>query len=302
MFDMGFLPSVRKIIATLPEKHQTLMFSATLPEEMEGLAAEFLKRALRVEIDASRPVETISHIVYPVTQADKNAVLSEILKDTATGQALIFVRTKYRAKKLAAHLSDGGLLAASLHGNLSQAQRDKAMQKFRSGNVRIMVATDIVARGIDISGISHVINFDMPDTSEAYTHRIGRTGRMMHRGAALTLATPEDRAMLKTIERLVGGKIERKVVVLPSNTVVAALDEGGEVRRARPAASQRTHDEHSRERPRDQHKTSPQPSGISVAASAVLPARHGTARGHGSSRKAMRHTRAGQSKAYISIP
>jgi len=243
------------------------MFSATLPAEIRSLAREFQKEPARVEISNSHPVETVNHIVYPVLQVDKYALLSEILQNTATGQALIFVRTKHRAQRLAVHLSEEGHLAASLHGNLSQAQRDKTMQKFRSGNVRIMVATDIAARGIDISGISHVINFDMPDSPEAYTHRIGRTGRMMHSGTALTLATPEDRSMLKTIERLVGGQIERKVVPLLSSTTVPLLDEGKKVIRA----------------PLPKHN-----------------ATHKSA--YSRSRNAVRHTPDRQPKEYISIP
>jgi len=267
MFDMGFLPSIKRIIGSLPAHHQTLMFSATLPAEIRSLAREFQKEPVRVEISNSHPVETVNHIVYPVQQADKYALLSEILQNTATGQALIFVRTKYRAQRLAVHLSEGGHLAASLHGNLSQAQRDKTMQKFRSGNVRIMVATDIAARGIDISGISHVINFDMPDSPEAYTHRIGRTGRMMHSGTALTLATPEDRSMLRIIERLVGGQIERKVVPLLSTTMVPPLDDGGKVIRA------------------------PLPKHNAAHRSASRSSRH-----------AVRHTPGRQPKEYISIP
>lgn len=224
MFDMGFLPSIRQIIEALPTGHQTLMFSATLPSEIRSLAREFQKDPVRIEIGNSRPVETVNHIVYPVMQADKYAVLASILQENATGQALIFTKTKHRAQKLATQLLDAGHSAAALHGNLSQGQRDKAMLKFRTGKARIMVATDIAARGIDISGISHVINFDMPDTAEAYTHRIGRTGRMMHSGIALTLATPDDRSMLKIIERLVGSQMERRIVSLADSEVQNALD------------------------------------------------------------------------------
>jgi ATP-dependent RNA helicase RhlE len=224
MFDMGFLPSIRQIIEALPTGHQTLMFSATLPSEIRSLAREFQKDPVRIEIGNSRPVETVNHIVYPVMQADKYAVLASILQENATGQALIFTKTKHRAQKLATQLLDAGHSAAALHGNLSQGQRDKAMLKFRTGKARIMVATDIAARGIDISGISHVINFDMPDTAEAYTHRIGRTGRMMHSGIALTLATPDDRSMLKIIERLVGSPMERRIVSLADSEVQNALD------------------------------------------------------------------------------
>jgi ATP-dependent RNA helicase RhlE len=274
MFDMGFLPSVRQIIASLPAKHQTLMFSATLPAEIRSLTLEFQNEPARVEIGNSQPVETVNHIVYPVAQANKYAVLSEILKNTATGQALIFVRTKHRAQKLAIQLSEEGHPATSLHGNLSQAQRDKAMQKFRSGKARIMVATDIAARGIDISGISHVINFDMPDTVEAYTHRIGRTGRMMHRGTALTLATPEDRSLLNHIERAVGGRIEKKLVTLHGNEVVSSLDDRRGVPPAPRADSHGARGEYSGAHGEGPRKSSPRSFATPAAARVASPARH----------------------------
>jgi ATP-dependent RNA helicase RhlE len=303
MFDMGFLPSIRKIIGSLPAHHQTLMFSATLPMEIRSLAREFQKEPVRIEISNSQPVETVNHIVYPVMQADKYAVLSVILKESATGQALIFARTKHRAQKLATQLSEGGHLAASLHGNLSQAQRDKAMQKFRSGKVRIMVATDIAARGIDISGISHVINFDMPDTSEAYTHRIGRTGRMMHSGIALTLATPEDRSMLKTIERLVGRPIERKIVSLGDKEILNSMDDRTDTTQKPAAASNGTRKERSRAHNGVHENTSRRPPATPAASVAQRARPHSARRSaYGSSRNSMRHTSGRHPKEYASIP
>ena len=170
MFDMGFLPSIRKIAAALPPKRQTMLFSATMPSEIRALAREFQRDPVRVEISITKPLETVSHFVYPVAQGDKYEMLRLLLPQTEGGQALIFTRTKHRAKKLALQLSNGGHNATSLQGNLSQGQREKAMESFRSGRVKVMVATDIAARGIDISLISHVINFDIPDTAEAYTH------------------------------------------------------------------------------------------------------------------------------------
>jgi len=211
MFDMGFLPSIKKIIAALPRLHQTLLFSATLPSEIRTLAKQFQRDPVRVEIGDSKPVETVSHFISPVSQADKYEALRSVLTGVAQGegQALIFTRTKHRAKKLALQLTNAGYGATSLQGNLSQGQRDKAMSSFRSGRTKIMVATDIAARGIDITQISHVINFDIPDTPEAYTHRIGRTGRMLRKGIALTFVTPEDKQVLKAIERFIGAPIER---------------------------------------------------------------------------------------------
>lgn len=223
MLDMGFIPSIRRIIGSIPSPHQTMLFSATLPPEIRRLVREFQNNPLHIEIGSSKPVETVSHVVYPVMQADKYAVLSSILSEHEEGKMLIFARTKHRAQKLAAQLSESGFSAAALHGNLTQSQRDKAMLRFRSGKVKYMVATDIAARGIDISGISHVVNFDMPDTPEAYTHRIGRTGRMMQTGMALTLATPDDHSMLKVVERLIGTPIERRVVSLSGTQPVVSM-------------------------------------------------------------------------------
>ncbi len=210
MFDMGFLPSIRKIVAALPKTRQTLLFSATMPEEIRALAGDMLVRPVTVEIGITRPLETISHEVYPVDPTRKVEMLLALLKESGSGQVLVFTRTKHRAKKLAQQLSNAGLAAASLQGNLSQTARQAAMSGFRSGRVRVLVATDIAARGIDVSQITHVINYDLPDTSEAYTHRTGRTGRMENLGTALSLVTSDDQAMVRTIERLLGRGLERR--------------------------------------------------------------------------------------------
>lgn len=210
MFDMGFLPAIRRISKILPKKLQTLLFSATMPSEIRSLADEFLFNPAIIELGASRPVETVSHTIYPVDQDRKTDLLLSILKTPGNGQVLVFTRTKHRAKRLAEKISKSGLSATSLQGNLSQGQRQDAMDRFRSGRVRIMVATDIAARGIDVSKVSHVINFDMPDTAEAYTHRIGRTGRMENLGKALSFVTQDDLSMVRTIERLIGKPIERQ--------------------------------------------------------------------------------------------
>jgi ATP-dependent RNA helicase RhlE len=209
MFDMGFLPDVRRVFAALPAERQTLLFSATMPAEIRGLTAEILRRPVTIEIGDSRPVETVSHAVYPAVPDGKSEMLVELLSQ-AEGQVLVFTRTKRRTEKLARQLSKAGLSATSLQGDLSQGQRQAAMDGFRSGRVKIMVATDIAARGIDVLGISHVINYDMPDTAEAYTHRIGRTGRMTRTGQALSLVTQDDLPMLRTIERLLDQPLERR--------------------------------------------------------------------------------------------
>jgi ATP-dependent RNA helicase RhlE len=206
---MGFLPAIRRILTALPKNRQTLLFSATMPAEIRSLAMEMLKNPVTVEIGASRPVESVEQAVYPVEQEGKYEMLLSLLTQAGNGQVLVFTRTKHRAKKLALQLNRAGLSVTSLQGNLSQNQRQVAMDGFRSGRVKVMVATDIAARGIDVSMISHVINYDVPDTAEAYTHRIGRTGRMSRLGTAFTLATQDDLPMIRSIERLIGRPLKR---------------------------------------------------------------------------------------------
>jgi ATP-dependent RNA helicase RhlE len=210
MFDMGFLPAIRRILAALPAKHQAMLFSATMPPEIRKLALETLHDPATVEINASRPVDTVQHAIYAVEQNQKVEMLLQLLPQASGEKVLVFTRTKHRAKRLSIQLSKAGHAATSLQGNLSQSARQSAMEGFRSGRVKVMVATDIAARGIDVSHVSHVINFDMPDTAEAYTHRIGRTGRMYNVGTALTLVTPDDLPMLRTIEKTIGMRIERR--------------------------------------------------------------------------------------------
>jgi ATP-dependent RNA helicase RhlE len=209
MFDMGFLPSIRRILAALPKQRQTLLFSATMPPEIRSLAMDILKKPVTVEIGSSRPVESIRQAVYPVEQEEKYPILLALLSKAGSGQILVFTRTKHRAKKLALQLAKAGHSATSLQGNLSQNQRQIAMDGFRSGRVKVMVATDIAARGIDVTQISHVINYDVPDTADAYTHRIGRTGRMSRLGFAFTLATQDDLPIIRSIERLISRPLER---------------------------------------------------------------------------------------------
>ena len=209
MFDMGFLPTIRKILVNLPSRRQTLLFSATMPTQIRKLATNLLQRPVAVEIGARKPVETVRQAVYPIEREEKFTTLLELITQANGGQVLVFTRTKYRAKKLALRLSKSGYAARSFQGNLSQNQRQAVMNGFRDGHVRVMVATDIAARGIDVSKISHVINFDMPDTAEAYTHRVGRTGRMTRLGTAFSLVTEEDLPILRTIEHLLGHSLER---------------------------------------------------------------------------------------------
>ena len=221
MFDMGFLPDIRRILAALPPRRQTMLFSATMPTELRSLVDEFLRHPVKVEVDVSHPVESISHAQYPVEQGYKSELLQALLRQAssqknshAEGQVLVFTRTKHRARKVAHQLNKAGFSAASLQGDLTQGQRQQAMDGFRSGRIKILVATDIAARGIDVTQISHVINYDMPDTADAYTHRIGRTGRMARRGAAVSLVTHEDLPMVKRIERNLGRPLEHRQLEL----------------------------------------------------------------------------------------
>lgn len=212
MFDMGFLPDIRKILRHLPEKRQTLLFSATMPREIRHLAHDVLVDPVTIQVGSTAPVETVSHALYPVSQHLKTPLLLELLRRTDTGSVLIFTRTKHRAKRLGEQLGKSGYRAASLQGNLSQARRQAAMSGFRNGTYQILVATDIAARGIDVSQVSHVINYDIPGTPDAYTHRIGRTGRAERSGDAFTLVTSEDRDMVREIEKVLGSPIERRTL------------------------------------------------------------------------------------------
>jgi ATP-dependent RNA helicase RhlE len=212
MFDMGFLPDVRRIIKQLPLKRQTLMFSATMPDDIRKLTDEVLRDPVTLKVGHSAPPNTVSHALYPVEQHLKTGLLMELLKQTDTESILIFTRTKHRAKRIGQQLERAGYRAASLQGNLSQNKRQDALDGFRNGSYQILVATDIAARGIDVLSISHVINYDMPDTTDAYTHRIGRTGRAAKTGDAFTFVCREDEPLVKGIERVLGEKIERRIL------------------------------------------------------------------------------------------
>jgi ATP-dependent RNA helicase RhlE len=208
MFDMGFLPDIRTILKHLPAGRQTLLFSATMPAEINTLARDILHTPIRVQIGHTAPAETVSHTFYPVEMTSKNALLQNILDTTETGLVLVFTRTKQRSKRVAQHLEASGYNAAALHGNLSQNNRQKAIQGFRDGRFKILVATDIAARGIDVCGVSHVINYDIPATADAYTHRIGRTGRACATGDAITFVSGEDRGLVSQIARVLGSKLK----------------------------------------------------------------------------------------------
>ena len=210
MCDMGFLPDIRRILKRLPARRQTLFFGATMPEDIRKLADNILKDPVTVQIGKIAPVKTVSHAFYPVPDSLKKNLLLAMLEQTPTGRVLIFTRTKYRARNLARDMEKRGYRAAALQGNMSQNQRQKAINGFRDGKYDILAATDVAARGIDVSEISHVINFDIPDTVDAYIHRIGRTGRAHRSGEAFTFAGPADEQMTRDIEKLLGTRIERR--------------------------------------------------------------------------------------------
>ena len=212
MFDMGFLPDVRRIIKAVPTQRQTMLFSATFPPEVELLASQSLTNPQRIAMGISRPAHTVTHALYPVPSHLKSALLLKLLRQIDTDSVLIFTRTKHRADKVARQIAHAGFRVTSLHSNRTQGQRENALRGFKTGHFRIMVATDIAARGLDIESISHVINYDMPDTADAYIHRIGRTGRAQRTGDAFTLVTPEDYDMIRTLERIMGGPIKRETL------------------------------------------------------------------------------------------
>ena len=212
MFDMGFLPDVKRIIKAVPVQRQTMLFSATFPSEVEQLAVQSMTDPQRISMGLSRPAHTVTHALYPVPAHLKSALLLKLLKQTATESVLVFTRTKHRAEKLARQIAHAGHRVTSLHSNRTQGQREQALSGFKSGHFRVMVATDIAARGLDVESISHVVNFDMPDTADAYIHRIGRTGRAQRTGDAFTLVTPEDNDLIRTLERIMGKPLERKTL------------------------------------------------------------------------------------------
>jgi len=212
MFDMGFLPDVRRIVKAVPVQRQTMMFSATFPSDVELLAQQALKQPQKIAMGISRPAYTVTHALYPVPPHLKSQLLIELLKRTDTDSVLIFTRTKYRAQKVSQQILRAGFNVTSLHGDRTQGQRQSALKGFKDGTHSIMVATDIAARGLDVESISHVINYDMPDTADAYIHRIGRTGRAQRTGDAFTLVTADDNDMIRSLERIMGGEIKRETL------------------------------------------------------------------------------------------
>ena len=209
MLDMGFWPDVQRIMAALPPKRQTLLFSATLPGEVLKLTQEFLQDPKYVQVGRrGGPAATITHAIQEVAGADKTKWLADWLRKEAIGPVLVFCRTKIGADRLATRLSGMGIRTAALHADRTQQQRMAAVEGFRTGTYPVLVATDVAARGLDIEGIAHVVNFEVPDTPEAYVHRVGRTGRAESTGSALTLVAPEELRALKALEKAVGVRLQ----------------------------------------------------------------------------------------------
>ena len=234
MFDMGFLPDIKRILKFIPGKRQTMLFSATFPGEIEELASKILHDPKRISIGLARPAYTVEHTIFPVQQHLKRKLLIKLLSQTETKSVLIFTRTKHRARKLAQQIDKTGLHVTSLHGDRTQNQRTAALKGFKQGRYNIMVATDIAARGLDIENISHVINFDMPDTADAYIHRIGRTGRAKRSGEAFTLVTPDDNKLVRKIEQIMDQKIQREL--LPDFDYQAARPNNGQKSKENPTS------------------------------------------------------------------
>jgi ATP-dependent RNA helicase RhlE len=210
MLDMGFAPQLNRIVAEIPRFRQTLLFSATMPPEVEALARKYLRKPMVVQVGRrSSAASTVTHAVYPVPRDKKTDLLAELLIQKGMDSVLIFSRTKHGADKVVRHLSSKGISATAMHADKSQGERMKALEDFKSGKVRVLVATDIAQRGLDVSGISHVINYDVPQQAEDYVHRIGRTGRAASTGDAFTFMAPDEIAMVRSIERVIGEPIPR---------------------------------------------------------------------------------------------
>ncbi len=231
MLDIGFLPDIRRIMRQVPKERQTFLFSATL-QPIIALAREVTRDAVRVEVEKTATPDTISHALYPVPEHMKFQLLKQLLEDDKMDSVLIFTRTKHRADRIVRDLQRAKVPAAVIHGNRSQSQRVAALDAFKSGHMRVLVATDIAARGIDVEGISHVVNYDVPMQAEDYVHRIGRTGRAQAIGEAFTLVTPADERMVNRIEFVLKQKLERrKVEGIDYRTPAAKIPDADAIRR-----------------------------------------------------------------------
>ncbi len=237
MLDMGFIHDVKKVIAKLPQKRQTLFFSATMPTEVEKLAQSLLSDPVTVKVHpVSSTVDRIDQSLYMVDKANKKHLLAKLLKQKDVENALVFSRTKHGADRIVRELSHAGIEARSIHGNKSQSARQQALSDFKTGRVKVLVATDIAARGIDIAGLSHVFNYDLPNEPESYVHRIGRTGRAGLDGTAVSFCCIDEMKELKQIEKLIGKTIPRRESEWPMQVMTQTVQEPRPPRPAREAA------------------------------------------------------------------
>ena len=261
MLDMGFLPDIRRILQHVAGRRQTMLLSATMPAPIAELAREILRNPVSINIERpSAPAAGVSHAAYPVAAELKSRLLLELLKSPEIRSVLAFTRTKHRANRLAEFLIKNGVVADRIHGNRSQSQRTQALAAFKAGRIRVLVATDIAARGIDITGLSHVVNFDVPSVSEDYIHRVGRTARAEALGDALTLVSPAEEADLRAIERAVGSRIERRT--LPGFDYAGKPAERLEVPLADRIAAMRAQRSKERERSRARASRDVRPSAV----------------------------------------
>jgi ATP-dependent RNA helicase RhlE len=267
MLDMGFLPSIRQIVRALPQKRQTLLFSATLSREIEGLTHEFQRAPKTIQIGRrANPAETVTQFVYEVPKHLKPALLAHLLRDPKLNMVLVFSRMKHGADRIARKLEMSGIKTATLHSNRSQNQRLKALKDFKSGAVRVLVATDIAARGIDVDGISHVVNYDFPMHPEDYVHRIGRTGRAHAVGDAISFVTAEDRDELRALERFIGrGIVRKRAEEFDYNAADTGSTSGESERRFQPARGRGQAPTRGQSSPRQRINTltHPRPNGAS---------------------------------------
>jgi ATP-dependent RNA helicase RhlE len=256
MLDMGFLPNIRQIVRQLPKERQTLMFSATLSKEIESLTHEFQRAPKLIQIGRrANPAETVTQLVYEVPKHLKPALLLHLLQDPQMNMVLVFSRMKHAADRIARNLEQKGIKTATLHSNRSQNQRLNALKDFKSGAVRVLVATDIAARGIDVDGISHVVNYDFPMHSEDYVHRIGRTGRAHAVGDAISFVTPEDYGELRALERFIGRGIVRKKAEGFNYSVAAPAFNAADEERRHPRGQSRNHPQRSGQPSHSSHQS-----------------------------------------------
>ena len=243
MLDLGFMPAIRRIMHAVPKERQTALLSATMPKPIRVLAQDFLNRPVEIAVaPVAQPIELIEQRVLMIPAGVKRRVLVNVLRDEEAERTIVFSRTKQGADKITKHLEREGIKAVAIHGNKNQAQRDRALAQFRDGRVSVMVATDDAARGIDIDGVTHVINFELPDVPESYVHRIGRTARAGKSGVAIAFCDSEERGLLRDIERLIAMDLKKtdeagEIVVLPARI---EQKKGGAGRGRKPGANAST--------------------------------------------------------------